>query len=393
MKRRGLIGITMALSATLTGCSASIPGTPVAAPGVSARLDTGNFPTTPRVVGLRRADDARVQGSHALLDYLVSPAELDARFDESAYVPISVLPDAEMMPLSLGTKMSRSFWGHVGAVNDAQKIKGDSTTALEQQINTVVVRFPSQELAQLALERLRSGFPPANGVGTPLAKYPAAFEGGTPEKIGGSPMIWMQYKDFITGVGFINVQTRETIEGLAASYFDKQLPRLDQVPFSAEATANYPDVDRDGIMRRTRLANANPNGVYYATGWMTPHAWAMSTSGSWKQKIDMYRRAGIDLVGHSANTIFRATDPEGAQLFKRLDQEAPKSAGDREEGSAPGVPGSWCISGLTTANGAERRYYACAVIDGRYIAVDDASTLTAAQQGVAASYLVLKATK
>lgn len=393
MTRRVLIAIGLALSVALAGCSAGVPGTPVADPSAGVRLDTGNFPTTPRVVGPRRADDARVQGSNALLDYLVSPAELDARFDEGAYVPIPVLPDAAMMPLSLGTRMMSAFWGHVGAVNTAQKIKGESATTLEQQMNTVVVRFANPAAAAAALDTLRSRFASATGAGAPLVKYPAAFEGGTPEKIGGSPMFWVQHKEYLAGSGFVNVQNRETVERLATAYFDQQLPRLDQVPFSADATANYPDADRDGIMRRTRLANANPNGVYYSTGWMTPHAWAMATSGSWKQKTDLYRRAGIDLVGHSANTIFRATEPEGAQLFKRLDQEAPKLAGEREEAAAPGVPGSWCISALTDANGAERRYYACSVVDGRYIAVDDASTLAAAQQGVAASYLVLKATK
>lgn len=393
MRRRRLFCLTMAGMLATTGCGTAIPGAPQTDPSASVRLDTGNFPTTPRDVVSRSGDDARVQGSHALLDYLVAPAEVDARFDEGAYVPIPVLPDAAMMPMSFGTRMMAAFFGHVGAVNTAQKINGDSATALEQQMNTVVVRFATQDRASTALESLRRGFPPASGAGAPLAKYPAAFEGGTPEKIGGSPMFWVQHKEYLAGVGFINVQARDAVERLATSYLDKQLPRLDQVPFSAQDTSNYPDADRDGIMRRTRLMNPNPNGVRYATAWMTPHAWANATAGSWKQKTDLYARAGIDLIGHSANTILRATEPEGAQLFKRLDRESPKSAGDREEPGVTGVPGSWCGSSLTTANGAERRYYSCAVVDGRYIAIDDASSLLAAQQGSAASYQVLKATK
>lgn len=375
-----------------SACSTPVPGTPQADPSVSVRLDAGNFPTTPRVVGKRVGADEVIQGSMALASYLVAPAEVDSKFDVGAYSPITIMPDSSTLLSTLGKDIAGVMLGHVGGANTAQKVDMKGRTAPAAQMNTMMLRFETPDAATTRLGRLRTVAPPAGVAGTSLAKYKDAYEGATPEGLSGSPQFWLEYKEYLVGVGFINIASRPEIERLATGYFDKQLPRLDSIPFSPMDTRIFTQTDNDGIMRLTRLEQPMPDGGYYATGWFTPHAWSVSTTGSWKTTTDSLARAGIEVVANSANTIMRARDPEGANIFVRLSTEKTE-AGDRDETAAPGVPGVVCASGLTTANGRERRVYACTFALGRYVALNTGASLLAAQQGAAASYLTLKDAK
>ena len=387
-----VIGLGLVVTLGLSSCSEQISGTPQADPSATVKLDTGNYPTTARDVGQRTGFDAGVQGSFALAGYLVAPAEVDEKFDVGAYSPIPIMPDLPMSQIVLGKSLAAALTGQVGGAVVAQKVDMKGSTAPAAQMNTMVLRYESPEVAASGLARVRSGLPPASSAGAPLAKYKDAFEGGAPEKIGGSPHFWLQHKEYLVGVGFINVTSRADIERLATSFYDKQLPRLDALPFTATETRAFRQTDTDGIMRLTRLEEVLPNGGYYSTGWFTPHAWAIAAAERWKNMTDMMTRASIEVVANSANTVLRARDPEGASLYLRL-SSVKTAAGDQDEDAAPGVPGVRCESGLTTANGRERRVYACTFALGRHVVQNTGASLIAAQQGAAASYLTVKDAK
>lgn len=394
MKRRRGTGLALAAVLALSGCGTVVSGTPQADPSASVHLDTGNYPTTPRQVLARTGDDARVQGSYQLADHLVAPAEVNDKLDTTAYFPVLVISDLATLVSSVGMKLGGVLDGHVGGVNVAQKVADPDSTTPEQQMNTILLRYSTPDDAKARLAKLRSGFPPVGGSGAPLAKYPDAFEGGTPEKIGGSPMFWLQHDEYLIGAGFLNFRSRSAVESTVTAYFDKQIARLNTVTFSPAETAKFPQADRDGIMRLTREQEGHSNGARYATAWMSPHAYAMATDGTWAAKVKKLERAGIDLVAHSANTIYRAKEPEGAQMYARLvTEEVGSSPGEQVEPAPGGVPGARCASQLTKANGKERHAYTCTIAVGRYVAVDSGPSLSAAQQGAAASYLVLKEAK
>lgn len=388
MARRGLIAIGLALSVVLTGCS-TVPGEAVPDAG-ALKLDTGNYPTTPREVPTASWGPG-IQGNIVLSDYLVAAADLDAAFDRTLYKPFSSIDNANSMTNMIGDKLTYALLpGNVNGVVAQFGESGRAEGSAMPTMATFMFRYLTENDAATAFAQVKQ-IPPATA-SQQLAKYPAAHDGPAPTRFGGSPTIWLQHKEYVIATSFAAITDRARVDTLATAYFDRQLPRLAEVPFKPYEGRQQP-TDKEGILR---LTMADPTSDGYNNGYFSSRAWALHSVGAWKTTTDLYRTFGVDLVGSEGrNQVFRAADTERAESFvrevgARYARDGGGGTGGRLEASVPNLPGSVCISRYANVSGAENRIFTCSAARGRYIASTQASSLQQAQQSTAASWTVIK---
>lgn len=120
----------------------------------------------------------------------------------------------------------------------------------------------------------------------------------------------------------------------------------------------------------------------------------MVSTGSWKNGIASYDRYGIDLIAaEGRNQVLRARNPGSAAGYLQEQEQRYRtdpSDGRRLEEHIRGLPDSVCVSRIAALKGDPNRVFACYVSRGRYAATAQGSSLTQAQQGAAASYIVLE---
>lgn len=387
MTRQRFVGIGLALCAALTACS-TVPGEAVP-DSAALKLDTGNYPTAPRDSPAVTSARGSIQGNALLSDYAVVPADVDPAFDAKVYTPFTSINDYNSMTRMLGSALTFGlFYGNVaGVVAPFSELpKTDGTKSA--QMTTVFLRYLSEADAATGFAEVKK-IPPA-APGQPLPKYPAAYDGPAPTEFGGSPTIWLQHKEYILAVTFKDLSDRARIENLTTAFFDRQIPRLDEVPFKPYAGRAQP-ADKDGIMRLT-MASQNDG---YTSGYFTPRAWSIVSTGRWKYSLELYRTYGIDLIGSEGrNQILRASNADRAgDYVRRMGDDYSKgiSDGGRREASVPNLPDSVCISRYANLLGSENRVYACLASRGRYVTNTQGSSLLQAQQSTAASWTVLRA--
>lgn len=378
------------MALALSACSTTVPGEAVPAEVV---LDTGNFTTVPRDVPPRVGDDAAVQGNIALGDYVVTPSDLDATFDWGLYRLFPNLPDANSMLRMMGTRL--------GSVLQPGRVSGVLAPATEDpnsddapQATMIVLRYTDSAGAAAAFAGVK-GIPPTI-VGTPPAKYPAAHVGPQPESFRAGPAVWWHHEEYVLAAVFANIADDARVRGLAEAFFDRQIPKLGTVPFTAAQALQQP-VDKDGILRLTRIDSVEDGPVKYTSGYYTPRTLRMNGSGQISRTRDVYAVHGIDLIGYEGrNQVLRAASASRAADFvaqSGTGSSANAARSFRSEGGVPGVRDSACHSQVADLYGRAERVYGCYVSRGRYVAGAQGSSLRQAQQGAAASYLVLKDAK
>lgn len=364
-------------------CSQTVAGEPFAS---EAALDVGSYSTAPRVITQRSGDDAAVQGNIALSDYVISPADLDPRFDEHQYTQFPSLPDRSSMVGVFGEQLASTL-----SLGRALGVIDSRADAAGSVLTTIVLRYTSETFAAEVIDSIRrSAAPPP----TPeLASHSAAFVGPTPQGLPGSTRsIWLQHNEFLILASFRGIVT-PTADVLASAFFTRQILQLNRVPFRPLASTIQP-ADRDGIRTLTRIDENDPSEVKYLAGYYSPRAWVMVSTGSWKNGIASYDRYGIDLIAaEGRNQVLRARNPGSAAGYLQEQEQRYRtdpSDGRRLEERIRGLPDSVCASRIVALKGDPNRVFACYVSRGRYAASAQGSSLAQAQQGATASYVVLE---
>lgn len=387
--RRSVLTIVVA-GLALAGCSATVPGEAVPA---EIALDTGNFATVPREVPVRVGDDAAVQGNIALGDYVVMPSDLDAAFDWGLYRLFPSLPDANSMMRVMGTGLGTALQpGRVSGVLAPAREDPNSDDAA--QATLIVLRYSAEFYARAAFDSVVA-IPPTVGGAAP-AKYPSAHVGAQPESFRSGPAIWLRHKEYILAATFANIADQERVRSLTSAFFDRQIPKLDAVPFTPQQALLQP-VDKDGILSLTRVDSTEAGTVNYGSGYYSARTYAMNGTGSKSRALSIYAVHGIDLIGNEGrNQILRAANPSRAADFVKqagIAAGTDSVQGFRVENDVPGLRDTTCHSRVVSLYGRPERVFACYVSRGRYVGAAQGPSLKQAQQGAAASYVVLKAAK
>ncbi|AUN38906.1 DUF7373 family lipoprotein [Tsukamurella tyrosinosolvens] len=379
--------LAVAVTLAVSGCSTTVPGEAV--PG-EVVLDTGNFATVPRDVPQRVGDDAAVQGNIALADYVVPPSDVDPALDWGRYTLFPNLPDGNSMFRLMGTGLGTALQpGRVSGV--LAPVTEDPNSDGAPQATWIVLRYSFEFYAKAAFEAVAK-LSPTVAVSGP-AKYPEAYVGPQPESFRAGPAIWLRHKEYILAATFANIEGRDRVEALATAYFDRQLPKLDTVPF-APADAQKQPADKDGILRLTRVDSTEAGAVNYTSGYYSAHSFQLGSTGRWSTKRSTLAVHGIDLIGYEGrNQVLRAASPARAADYVRqsgIGTSDNAARGFRLESGVPGLGDSVCHSTVANLYGRAERVYSCTVSRGRYVAAAQGASLLQAQQGGAASYMVLK---
>ncbi|MGX9293936.1 DUF7373 family lipoprotein [Tsukamurella paurometabola] len=391
------------VAALVSACSTVVAGTPVAETTV-ARLDPGNFPTTPRTVTAESAADAWQQEGMILADAVIAPSDVDAALtalvtdefegaggpllrigqiierNSLRGVPVGGIPPAKAASLELNTKFD------VGFMSTA----GDSATTPRTQLSATLLRFSTDAGAEKAVITLRAD-PPAPAA---LARIPGAVlvssasGGGVTKTVVAAPVNNL--------VALVWATTRGTDSAdLAIRGLTSQLERARTYrPSIALSSVVIPAVpmDRDGIMSRTlesqndnqnktRTAFGLSSGFELGDGYFTARtAYLINRNPGW---LRVATRNGIDLIGKTNRTsVLRARDRASAKVYLVEVRVDPGSTQAYE------VPGLSRDDAGCTYDSVLTRPYTCYATVGRYVLQAESTTLDLARQAISATYLI-----
>ncbi|MFE3545494.1 hypothetical protein ACFXK0_21230 [Nocardia sp. NPDC059177] len=380
------------VSATIAGCDAAEPDAAAAVdPAVDlATLDTGNYATQPREVGVvANLDQGRFIEAERLGDFVPTPADIDPRFVHTNPTIASVFLDPEaalgkIMAVDRFAEAAPEFIG--GFVSSAQTEPDNRGIDM---VNAVMI-FPDEQKAATAateLERLDFGYAPGNQP-IEIPGYPAAKAHWQPDQqsIGswfatGHLVVYTWLYDYLK----IHLEKvdKQALLDLTRKSLDTLVPELQKFTPTPSDQLLTLQRDRDGMLGRTlprprEDSWINPPGVY--AGRTARHF----TS----DPVDMgiaIDEAGVDLFATDGADVYRARDVAGAQrvrdelggLTRRFTRsEAPKN-----------LPFAQCKEYIGREYFAIRFY--CAVSYDRYAAYVWSHQLLDAQQRISAQYALL----
>lgn len=387
MRTELLAGVALCLL-TLTGCTATVTGTPIAdRSAVDAALDTGSFPTSPRTIAAPSEAEGKVLETRRMLEVIPTLSDVDP-----------AMKYMQGMSVVTGDGLASAFGSGVGAALSAMQF-GVTVDARDQapgakgldfhELIGGVVRMASEADAAKAVadprvlgsDGTQFGYtsPPKIPVtvdGFPNAKAFTKTDSGRTRTVA-----LAQHGRFV-----VVVWSGSAKAGAVQDFLRRQTEALDGFTPTADDRLTTLPPDRDGIETRTLPSKYSAARVPSEYGWSTQRGqlhFMANTDAAAKDFAD----AGVDLVGMGGSNVYRARDAAGAVLLgDRFITEFKGYYASSEESNVPGVPGSRCLAIKTDSDG----FSLCVVAVGRYLAEYQAIQPTEAKQATAAGYLILK---
>lgn len=364
---RGIASITGAALLLLTGCSTTVAGVPVAPPSAAAKLDTGNYPTKPRIVTAKTDADAWQQEGWRVADAVVNPREIDPEISKTAPGSLPVFDTGYFTTRNGQCIFPTKQLDDLGAKQLQTGYLARATSVDAQKGLTVgLLRFADDAAAQRAVQTLQ---PVATGsCGSKATRVEVAFAGTGMVAVAAA---------FTEGTTKPDEATHRRLTSAAIQAQIKNLSVYAPSQVRPGETRPSVDMDIDQLMSRTlKVTGEESNGLSdelgFFGGWMTPHAYELSLGG-------LGRLPGLQLVGRTSLTT--------AMRFK--DQAAASAARTALITGTPevvaGVPeenvGCFTMNQTTT----------CVAMIGSYLTLVIQGSEVQARQAISAAYLILKA--
>ncbi|MCA0158048.1 hypothetical protein LB823_17780 [Tsukamurella sp. M9C] len=403
VKRRLAAVLALSLAAS-TGCTATIGGEAVPDPAAT-KIDTGNFPTTPRTVAAVTPGDAWQQEALIMADSVVAPFDIRPTLSKRATAismltgPITLVAgfgdDGSSKSLALIPTDKVIALGGFGYQTGFLATAADSTTNPTAFLSIGLLRFYSPESATQALAIMRDdkttapagldavadAVPVSAGDRAGLQRVTVAARRGN--------LIALTAAAGPTAVeaGALAVEALTAQVAKATSYRQNGV-------LSPTAVPSVP-MDKDGIMSRTLASPATDNAVFglsprvaYFEGYYSRRTrYMVNLLPEW---LNSAEANGIDLIAETKSAVvMRARDHDAAVAFVRN-----KGKGGGVDTSAnvfytPGIPRDNVLCGRES--NADKTKYTCYLILGRWTVQVHQSTLQLAQQAISAEYLINKA--
>lgn len=371
MKLRARL-LVLATSGTLaiTGCGSEIAGT--AQPGMSAvdisslRLGTYSPEPTPyRFDAYSTPADVRRLESKWMLNYIVSPMDIDSEISEligvftfaTAEDPFSakVLPDKFRPAMTDNNLLAGAY-----------VVRTNGTLRGTKKVLLFVLRFPTDQAAQSASRQMYeiNQEEPTNvftidGHPTALASS-RDWSTGTATATKGPLMVIANYGDSNPNESAVKANLKRML--------DLQLTELNNLrPTPFEDILDRP-VDQDGIMRRA-LPNASDysdpfsSDLDYSVYRPAGHLHYERHPAIMKQA---FADSGVDLIGRRAGIVYRTKDLAGAFILQNA--LVTRGKNDVEIPAPPGLADARCIQ-LYEMDPLRNYDLLCAVVRDRYVGV------------------------
>ncbi|WP_067861450.1 DUF7373 family lipoprotein [Nocardia shimofusensis] len=367
--RFGTSVLAVVTASVLAGCAAEIPGNPQPGqlPVDIAALNTGAY--SPQPTGhdfeISTIGELRLVESRRMLEYLVSPSEIDS--DISVAGPLALFSGPDIV----GEQTFPAQYEAAAVDNNMllgvylSRINGNLRKRKKLIIS--VLRFPTDDASRQAAEqfdRITNAEP---------SRHPLA--------VSAYPQAGVSSGDDITAVGFlahgpyvimVNTAVPEPDAGALASIvgrtFQAQTARLDQTtPTPLDDVLDLP-LDPDSIMRRTLPQSSDYSDPFFGDsdiGVYAPAA-ALHFERDPERMRKAFEDSGVDLVARRGGMLYRARDLAGAFRL----QNALMTAGrkDEELPPPPGLGDARCLK-LDVADETRNFDLFCTVVFDRYVGV------------------------
>lgn len=401
--RTPLATLCVGIAVTLSACS-TVAGTPVADPSVEAqfKLDTGNYPTTPREVKGSAPADFWQQEGFLIGNAVVAPWEVDPSITESSISndAKSELTGPVWLPTQIGGVNGNPIPMNTGVL-DAFKATpfqaGFVAVARDKSggvtLRTALFRFPSEEAVRtvVAAASTKNSSPGTEGL---IAGATTIEAGNTSTGVRITSVI---PRGSLLALVSTSNTTKDAAQALLTKAVAAQAPKMGDYKPSPSG-AHFPEVpmDRDGIMSRTLASTTTgeatlglSNGIYIGDGYMTGRTYPLMLVG-YRNIID---RWGIELVGRTmVSEVFRFSSEEKAGKFL-LEGALALRTGDNLI-RVPGMDAQIGVCADSQSKPSAQPPIRCAAKHGRYVAVvQNLGSETAAKQAISAQYMILKSAK
>ncbi|BDT85125.1 hypothetical protein FMUAM8_08890 [Nocardia cyriacigeorgica] len=355
-----------------------------------AQLDTGSFPTQPRILDKPvTIEHARLVEAQRLGNHLPPPIATDPIFVHNDGMWVNAFIDPEPLGKTMATDRFHE------AAPDF--IGGFLTTAGSEPDNggidimNAALLFPSEQSAERAaaeLERVDFEFTDRNRR-VEIPNYPNARAHWQPEgsqSIGswlavGPVVIFTWIYDY--KLSFVERHDLAGLQGLVEKNLDVVVPAISAFEPTPPDRLMEVDVDPDGILGRT-LPGTTSEGTQQSPGVFNGIAavhFAVAM-GELKQLID---ENGVDRYAFDGSRVFRAKDSESARNVSAHLTELSRKY--RSAAPPKNLPQAHCIEYIGREMFAFRFY--CSVSRGQYGAHTWSSQLLDAQQRISAQYALL----
>ncbi|WP_228804783.1 DUF7373 family lipoprotein [Nocardia higoensis] len=305
----------------------------------------------------------RLVESRRLLEYLVSPSEIDS--DISVASPLALFSG----PNIVGERTFPAQYEAAAVDNNMllgvyqSRINGDLRKRKKLIIS--VLRFPTEDASRQAAEQ--------------FDRTANAETGRHPIAVSAYPQARVSSGDDITAVGFlahgpyvivVNTAVPEpdaqALASIVGRTLQAQTARLDQTtPTPLDDVLDLP-LDPDSIMRRTLPQSSDYSDPFFGdsdVGVYTPAA-ALHFERDPERMREAFEDAGVDLVARRGGMLYRARDLAGAFRL----QNALMTAGrkDEELPPPPGLGDARCLK-LDVPDQTRNFDLFCTVVFDRYV--------------------------
>ncbi|MFB8280829.1 DUF7373 family lipoprotein [Nocardia colli] len=286
------------------------------------QLDVGSYATESREIGKPGRDRARVTEGQRLAGFVPLPMDIDSQFSvQYRSAPDGLLGFVESVySLGLSTEVfTQSAPGFVAGFYSAAYSEKDLQIA--KTLENTVLLFSDQQTATSAAGALARAVAAKQGLSEPveIGKYRDAlafWKPGTQElhsfRANGPFVIYTETTD----AAKIAVETTDlpAMVTLVEKSLDTVGSRLREfTPIPPDYLASIP-LDHDGMLGRSLPRPhedgwRNPPGLYDRAG-------ALHLSSDPAQDKKLFDDAGVDWLANNGGFLYRAKNPQGAQLIR-----------------------------------------------------------------------------
>lgn len=402
----------VAVVSVVTGCTATVSGTAVKAPGRPgvvdvALLDPGNYPTKPRNPLGNAGDDTTGAWAEArrMADNVVGPWEADPDLTEFVQFDTGVVKDSSTVDSVIHEPIGQGVDGHhfiTGFTTARYTVKAIPYKGL----TNAVLRFATPEDAAAAAADMNDksahliegrNLPPVPSQPFAIPRHP---------DVGARTYEWNYKEDYLSEqvevrhavIAIIahgpyvlcqwaaSVQSPDIAAQMIATILDLQQPLIDQFkPTPLDQLATLP-LDPSGLVARTmppsRTNETINDGVYNARG-----AVHMQTMNPTRTQA-LFKSAGLQQSSYTVLiNVYQLPDADAAA---RIAAELASSAVDSKmlkSGGVKGMPDAKCFR--TPKDPKQFQAFYCVAVADRYAFGVQDEHEAAAHQLIAAQYLML----
>ena len=365
-----------------------------------AQLQPGNFPTAPAppMGQVRDAAEGGLVESRRMADFVVMPFQVDPELTLKVRGRSGVVKngaDSRVLPYSAAAVPLENF---VAGFTAAGLLHRPGAARAERDLANSVLRLatPADAAAAVAELAARTSTVQLAGFSTPSPTRLLAIPGhpdtlAYATTIGGGHWLFAYTASgpYVLVQKVSSLDAAETAVQLTAATLDQQIPLIGRFHPTPVGEVSTLPIDPDGLLARTlNPFPADPLlGTGVSLGIYGPHGF-LAFAGDPADLQRLFAASGVSAAALTGtNAVHQTRDQRAATVLADALAAGTRSEGYSPSGEVPGMPQAEC--GSKPRPPLKSLRYHCVAAAGRYVISVNASQRGAAEQQLAAQYLML----